>query len=209
MQTDQKPVVRVVHFCSQPTQTCSFLSLPYLQGIAPVVICQVLQSDELHGMQLSGHRVASVCLVVIVRRCERSPTKLTLMLEDHTGQITAHYWLDEGGVGVNKSPPLNRYARVYGAVRHLAGSKSIMLFHMEPLPSANALTNHLLEMLYARFKADKCAIVTGGQRPADSGSLNARQAEIFEAIKRHASDEGISHHELRIIFPNIAEDELK
>lgn len=92
----------------------------------------------------------------IVRDIDHSSTKITYKIEDHTGQIDAYLWLEEES-RKQKVPQvmLNNYLRVHGSIRITAGVKSVMIFNMAPVKSANEVTTHLLEVLTARYKAEK------------------------------------------------------
>lgn len=95
-------------------------------------------------------------MVGIVRNIEHSSTKITYKIEDHTGQIDAYLWLEEEA-RKQKIPQvmLNNYLRVHGSIRVSGGVKSVMIFNMTPVKSANEVTTHLLEVLTARYKAEK------------------------------------------------------
>lgn len=92
----------------------------------------------------------------IVRNVEHSSTKITYKIEDHTGTIDAYLWLEEEA-RKQKIPRvvLNCYLKVHGSVRVSGGVKSVMIFNMAPVKSANEVTTHLLEVLTARYKSEK------------------------------------------------------
>lgn len=203
----------------------STITLPdfHSQGIAPVVIRQVLESGE-DGLALYGNRVASVSLVAIVRKSDYTSTKITYHLEDHTGQITAHYWLEEGASINSPQVAINSYARVFGSTRNTDGRRSIMIFRIEPLSSVNELTNHLLEMLYARFKAEvlsKSAVgngkdfvnnfAAGGANTVNNGlnGLTAKQQQVYQAVKNEMSGMGINRGQLQSNVSNIPPAEFE
>lgn len=130
---------------------------------------------------------------------------------------------------------VNAYARVYGSVRSQAGAKTIMLFRLESMANVNELTNHLLEVLNARFRAEdaskKDVSDIGGRNTEFTGSfgaalasgttgngsnvaganphgLNPKQLAVFEAIRGHKSDSGISLQQLLKRFAHISENEM-
>lgn len=197
-----------------------------------MVIRQVLQSGD-DGLALCGTRFASVSLVAIMRSSEPTSTKITYQLEDHTGRISAHYWLEEGDSIHAPQVPINSYVRVYGSARSTEGRKTIMIFRLEPLPNVNELTNHLLEVLHTRYRAEELSRVTGktggfgsdfsagiragqfgaaggdgGVQSAPSG-LDAKQQLVYDAIKRHRTEEGISISELKKKFEHMSPAEVK
>lgn len=203
-----------------------------------MVISQVLRSGE-DGLSLHGIRLAGVDMVAIVRSADYTSTKITYLLEDHTGQISAHYWLEEGDSINTPQLAINSYARVFGSVRNTDGRKTLMLFRIEPLQSANELTAHLLEMLHARYRAEDLVRLGGGGGAGKNGggdmgafgggggggdfgrggqfaggdsapnSLNPRQQLVYDAIKNHGTDGGPSRSELSNKFKHMSETELK
>lgn len=98
----------------------------------------------------------SLIMMGLVRNIEHSSTKITYRIEDHTGQIDAYLWLEEEA-RKQKIPQvmLNCYLRVHGSIRVSGGVKSIMIFNMAQVKSANEVTTHLLEVLTARYKSEK------------------------------------------------------
>lgn len=196
------------------------------EGIIPMVIKQVLSSTNEEGLQLKGMRFASVVLNAIVRSSEYTSTKVTYQLEDHTGKISAHFWLEENDqLSAQPQIAINTYARVYGSVRSSDGHRTIMIFRIEPVQSVNAYTNHLLEVLYARYRAEDVGRGAGdgfggrGDGAKDfnfnaaggslaTGSLDAKHQLVYDAIKGHGSDQGISRPELNQKFAHMRKEEL-
>lgn len=192
-----------------------------------MVIKQILDAPE-SGFKLYGMTFGIVTIVGIVRSLDHSSTKITITLEDFTGQIDAHLWLDDGDMANTPNLLLNTYARVHGAIRTQGGTKALMIFKVQTLPSINELTTHLLEVLNARYSAESYskggqeAISMGagstytnsGSNFADSGSaaghngLKGKQLMIFNAVRGHGSEQGISLQELQKKFNTIASAEL-
>lgn len=202
-----------------------------MQGIVPLVIKQIVKSPD--NFNLFGMSFGMVTIVGIVRNVEHSSTKITVTLEDHTGQIDAHLWLEDGDVGNMPSLLLNTYARVFGSVRNQGGKKALMIFKIEHLSSINELTTHLLEVLNARFMAEDFSKSAGGgstgpntYQPssnnfngnsqfggaATDGSnlgLTGKQLMIYKAVKEHKEEQGISKQDLHKKFSHIPLSELE
>jgi len=204
------------------------------EGVVPVLIKQIINAPE-SGFKLSGMTFGMISMVAIVRSIEHSSTKITYTLEDYTGQIDGHFWLEEGDISNMPSLLLNTYARVYGSIRNQGGTKSIMIFKIEPIPSINDLTSHLLEVVNARYMAEEfsksgdginsnhentAAIPNGnGAFMGGAGSTNSaldgnnsglkgKELLIFEAIKNHKNELGVSIQELQKKFSHISANEL-
>lgn len=176
-----------------------------------------------------------VSIVGIVRNVEHSSTKITVTVEDHSGQIDAHLWLEDGDVGNMPSLLLNTYVRVFGSVRNQGGTKTLMIFKIDPLSSISELTTHLLEVLNARYLAEDFAKSAGGggggmnsnsNYQATSNNFNSNSAfnggndgsqlgltgkmlMIYKAVKEYKSEQGISKQELHNKFSHIPMGELE
>lgn len=171
-----------------------------------------------------------VTFVAIVRNIDHSSTKITYRLEDHTGQVDAHLWLEEGDTMHVPGILSHMYARVVGSVRNQGGSKAVMIFKIEQVTSPNEVTTHLLEVLNARYKGEEYAKGGGGGGGEMSGSagekasassggfmetdgntmgLTGKQLTVYKAIKSHISDIGISRQELQQKFAHISASEMQ
>lgn len=195
------------------------------------MIKQILESAE--GISLWGISIGIVSFVAIVRNVNHSSTKITYLLEDHTGQIDAHYWLEEGDSMNAPQVVVNAYARVYGSVRNQGGGKTIMLFRLEPMANINELTTHMLEVLNARFRAEEASKKDvsdiGGKNTEFTGAFGAalasgtagsqnvgtnphgltpKQLAVFEAIRADKTSSGISLQQLQKRFTHISENEI-
>nr|XP_019552206.2 replication protein A 32 kDa subunit [Aedes albopictus] len=199
------------------------------EGVVPLTIRQILESSEA-GVQLFGIHYSMVTFVAIVRDVDHSSTKITYRLEDHTGRVDAHLWLEEGDTDQVPGLATNGYARVFGSVRHQSGSKAVMIYKIEQVSSPNDVTTHLLEVLNARYKGeeyakggggaggsgaehggDKQSASSGGFMETDGNSmgLSGKQLLVYKAIKSHISDIGISRQELQQKFPHISATEMQ
>lgn len=192
-----------------------------------MVVKQISNTTD-SGFKLFGMSFGMVTLVGIVREIEHSSTKIKYTIEDYTGQIEAHLWLEEGDSA--NTPPLllNTYARIHGSIRTTGGVKQLMVFKIEQLPSINDLTTHLLEVLHCRYMAEQFSKGSDGStngafaHNTDFNSNNANHFDnagsstglkgiellIFEAVRNHKSEQGISIQELQKKFPQISSAEL-
>lgn len=167
-----------------------------------------------------------VCIKGIVRNIDTSSTKITYTVEDSTGRIEAHYWLEEGDTLKAPDVMLNKYATVFGSVRSQGGQKTLMVFKMLPVNDPNEVVTHLLEVLNARYKSEEFATkgsnydFSGGSKSASDGGgfgvqagndlgLEGKNLAVFKAIKEHNSNDGISRDELKRKFTQMKESELK
>ncbi|XP_053684841.1 replication protein A 32 kDa subunit [Sabethes cyaneus] len=197
------------------------------EGILPLTIRHIMESSD-NGVQLFGMQYSMVTFMAIVRSIDHSSTKITYRLEDHTGQIDAHLWLEEGDSVKTPGIGTDGYARVIGSVRNQGGSKVIMIFKINQVSSPNEVTTHLLEVLNARFKSEEYAKGSAGgagfggageQTAASSGGfmetdgnalgLTGKNLVVYKAIKSHISDTGISRQELQKKFTHISASEMQ
>lgn len=194
------------------------------------MIRQILKSPD--TFQLFGMSFGMVSIVGIVRNMEHSSTKITITLEDHTGQIDAHLWLEDGDEANIPTLLINTYARVFGSIRNQGGTKALMIFNIEPVSSINALTTHMLEVLNARYMAEDFAKSAGSGTSANHGSstsssnflnadfgssandgshlgLTGKQLMIYKAVKENKEEQGISKQTLHAKFAHIPIGELE
>ncbi|XP_034188926.1 replication protein A 32 kDa subunit-like [Osmia lignaria lignaria] len=123
-----------------------------VENVIPIMIRHLTQSND--DLQLWGIPVHIVTFVGIVRKIERTTTKVTYEIEDDTGSVTAFHWL----ATTNKPEPpikLNSYVKIYGHKREQNQKKCVLILKMRPLIDLNELTNHLLEVTYVTLKAEK------------------------------------------------------
>lgn len=190
-----------------------------------MVIKQIQDCPD-SGLRLYDMVFGTVQLVAIVRSIEFTTTKITYMLEDHTGRIEAHTWLEEGSA--NKAPQIvvNTYATVFGSMRNQGGTKTLIVFKIESVKSPNEVTSHLLEVLNARFSAEHYAVKkkteVDGQFQMDTSAapakhddgqhplgLAGKELAIYQAIQNNKSESGISFEELERKFSHIPTQELR
>lgn len=197
----------------------------------PLVIRQIIKSSD--SFQLFGMAFGMVSIVGIIRNIEHSSTKITVTVEDHSGQVDAHLWLEDGDVGNMPALLLNTYARVFGSIRNQGGLKALMIYKIEPVSSINELTTHLLEVLNARYMAEDFSknagaggsnmfgvsnqtsngnSMGGGGGGNDDGShlgLTGKQLMIYKAVKENKNEQGISKQELHKKFSHVQMVELE
>ncbi|XP_022231663.1 replication protein A 32 kDa subunit [Drosophila obscura] len=193
------------------------------EGIVPLVIKQIVDAPE-GNIEMFGMQYGMACVVAIVRNVETSSTKITYTLEDHSGRIDAHYWLEEGDALKAPEVMLNNYVKVYGTTRSQAGQKTLMVFKLLPVLDPNEVCTHLLEALNARYKAEdyqnkgdsagsgamatQSHDFTASQSTAIVSGLDSKQQAVFQAIKSNMSEEGINRKELKSKFSHISDSEL-
>jgi replication factor A2 len=171
-----------------------------------------------------------ITTVAIVRNIDHSSTKVTYNLEDRTGTINAHLWVEEGDAPMGANMMLNTYARVIGAIRHTGDAKSIMIYKIQPVKGINEVNTHFIEVVNARYQAEE--YYRGGDGKSDgvkmevdagfgdaTQSTNGTQSDgpkgkelvVFKAIQQAVAlypEHGVNRTELRSKFPHISENEL-
>ncbi|ALC39121.1 RPA2 [Drosophila busckii] len=194
------------------------------EGIISLLIKQIVDSPE-GNFKMFDVTYALVCVVGIVRNIETSSTKITYTLEDHSGRIDAHYWLEEGDAVKAPDAMINNYVKIYGSVRSQAGQKVLMVFKLLNILDPNEVCTHTLEALHSRYKAEEYHVkgdsssgggagnfgtsgITSSQNNAMVAGLDNKQMAVFQAIKSNVSEEGISRKELKAKFSHINESEM-
>ncbi|EDV99387.1 replication protein A 32 kDa subunit [Drosophila grimshawi] len=190
------------------------------EGIISLLVKQILDSPE-GNFKMFDVAYALVCAVGIVRNIETSSTKITYSIEDHSGRIDAHYWLEEGDAIKSPDVMLNNYVKIYGSVRSQAGQKVLMVFKLLNVLDPNEVCTHVLEALHSRYKAEEynhkgdggpsnqlMPNVTASQSNAIVAGLDSKQLAVFQAIKSNCSEEGIHRRELSAKFSHISQSEM-
>lgn len=199
------------------------------EGMCPVLVKQLDMSAE-GTFQMWGMSFGMVTLVAIVRGIETSSTKITYTLEDFTGRVDAHYWLEEGASFNNPDVMEGAYARVYGSVKTTGGKKTVMIFKLHAVNDPNEVNTHILEVLTARYKAEEYSR-NGGSAPIGEGSgftdfslnknasgdgsdtaarlgVDGKHAAVFNAISAEATEEGMHRDRIEKKFSHISKSEL-
>lgn len=193
------------------------------EGIAPVFIRQILNSPE-GNFQMFDMSFSMVCIRAIIRKVDISSTKITYLLEDHSGRIDAYYWLEEGDTMKAPDVMVNQYATVYGGVRPQGERKTLMVFKMMPLKEPNELITHLLETLNAYYKAERISSKGadyssfGGAMAGQSNSYGGQddglndftplQRVVYQAIRAQKAEDGVSRDILRKRLSHLREADL-
>lgn len=166
-----------------------------------------------------------ISLVAVVRNIEHSTTKITYELEDLTGTMSSHYWIEENDFQQNNIQ-LNTYVRVVGSMRSTGGTRSIMIFTIYPISGISEVNTHLLEVINARYMAEEYAR-GGGVFPKEAGfnqptkmdietaapddidGLRGKDRAILDVIRTFSqSDAGCSRAEICNRFPHIPQREV-
>ncbi|XP_055376535.1 replication protein A 32 kDa subunit [Condylostylus longicornis] len=193
------------------------------EGVCPVFIKQILQAGE-GNFEMFGMAFAMVTTVAIVRNIETSSTKITYTLEDHSGRIDAHYWLEDGDTIKSPDVMVNNYARVFASIRQHSGTKTLMVFKLVTVNDINELTNHMLEVLNARYKTeefskkgynDNTNEFNGGAlnnanafgSEANNG-LDSKHSAVLDVIRNYTDADGISRNELEKRFRHVNKNEI-
>lgn len=195
------------------------------EGIAPMVIKQIVDGSP-DGMKIFNFNYGIVKVVAILRHIEVTSTRIIYKLEDHTGRVDAHLWLEEG-TSEPQDPRIktNKYVSVFGSVRNQSGSKAIMVFKITPVNNPNEVNTHLLEVLNTRYSAeefsrkgfggdfgaagsgfgDNATATTGN---ADNCGLTGKHLQVYKLIKENQSSEGISFKDLQKKLPKLNHQEI-
>jgi replication factor A2 len=181
------------------------------------------QKDEV--IEMWGFTYKMLKLVTIVRKIEHSSTKITYTLEDITGTINGHLWIEEGEAPSSSSTMEGTYARVVGSIRHQGDSKNLMIFNIQPVKSLNEVNTHYLEAIHCRYKTEDLyrggsgnlkgfgmsSTTTDVNMITDSQQPKGKPLAVFQAIQAISqvnSEIGASRHELAKKFPHITAQEL-
>lgn len=181
-----------------------------------MVIQQILNAPA-EGLKIFNFNYGIVKMVAILRNIEVTSTRIIYKLEDHTGRIDAHLWLEEGSS--EQQDPLiktGKYVSIFGSVRSQANSKVIMVFKITPVNNPNIVNTHLLEVLNTRYSAEEFSrksngldagttavsgnvygdnqVTAGG---SDNCGLTGKPLQVYKLVKENRTEEGISLSDLK------------
>jgi len=199
------------------------------EGTLPVFIKQILlQQDDV--FKLFGFEYKMVSTVAVVRNIDHSSTKITYSLEDRTGKINGHLWIEEGEAPRGAGIMLNTYVRVVGAVRQQGDAKSLLIYKIHPVKGINEVNTHMIEVVNARFQAEEYC--KGGQMPGGNANghvkmettygfgdstasstqgIEGKSLVIYKALQASTAinpELGVSKQELYQKFPHISPHEI-
>lgn len=169
-------------------------------------------------------------MIAILRNIEVTSTRIIYKLEDHTGRIDAHLWLEDGS-SEPQDPKIkpNKYVSIFGSVRNQGGTKAIMVFKITAVDSPNIVNTHLLEVLNTRYSAEEFSRKSngldsgaggngfgesamggggGGGSASDNCGLTGKALQVYKLIKENSSPEGISLTELQKKMPKCNGQEI-
>lgn len=172
-------------------------------------------------INLFGMEYKMITIVAVVRNIDISSTKYTYELEDLTGKISSHLWVEED---THKIPNimLNSYVRIIGAVRSQNNVKSIMLFKIHAVSGINEVNTHYLEVVNARYMAEEYSRGGGGNAvkegvtnmeidgPSATGeTLQGKELAILKVIRASADESGKSREDIQNNFSKIPANEIR
>lgn len=177
-----------------------------------------IQPEDL--MNMFGMEYKMVTIVGIVRNITHSSTKITYDLEDLTGTIAAHFWIEENEPK-HQNIMINSYVRVVGAVRAHLEVKSIMLFKIQPVSGINEVNTHYLEVINARYvaeeysrggdstKGEKMDVDMPSSKVNAEDNLQGKEGAILALIRSIGQDnEGLPRSDIHKQFPKIPGTEI-
>jgi replication factor A2 len=187
------------------------------------------------SLQLFGQEYKMVTIVAAVKNIEHTSTKISYELEDFSGRLFAHLWVDED-MPRNLNIMINSYVRVVGGVRSQNKVKSIMIYNIHPVSGINEVGTHYIDVVNARYSAEATAAggdgggsQKGGGMDVDSNvpkaggnaqpattdgeleGLNAKEKVIFKMIQgalETNSVEGYHKDEVYTRFPHFSRGEI-
>ncbi|KAL2827549.1 hypothetical protein BDW59DRAFT_160193 [Aspergillus cavernicola] len=131
--------------------------------LRPITIKQALDATQPYpdaSYQIDNQDVNNIVFVGQVRNISTQATNITYKLDDGTGEIEAKLWLvsnDDDSMDISEDAEkdggkdkngveINGYAKVYGHVKALLGSRKVVNTHcVRPLTDINELHFHFLE----------------------------------------------------------------
>ncbi|XP_045134413.1 replication protein A 32 kDa subunit-B-like [Portunus trituberculatus] len=141
-----------------------------IESMLPLTIKTVLDLDE-NNQEYLGTKVNMLLVMGKIQEVNVTSTKVTYILEDTTGSISAIKWLDSESE--EETLMENTYCQVYGTLKSYHGNKQLLALHMEPVTDFNWITAHLMDVMYTALQLSRLkeeAIDGGFNKGAMAGS---------------------------------------
>lgn len=158
--------------------------------------CQ--SSDERSNFIIDGVDVNNVKLVGIVTNMVEKVTDVNFSLDDGTGRINTHRWVNDASESNEMANIRNgMYVQVNGQLKGFQGNKQIVAFSVRPVSDFNEIAHHFIECIYIHLYNVKLQNSGDGQpqtsskvtAPFQNGSLG-HQAAVPNNLSGHVIDAG-------------------
>lgn len=152
------------------SQTPSMGSQQQPQADRSLIPCTIkqLQKYEDDG-KLHGRQMQTVCLIAEIRSCDHKETSVELMIDDSTGVVSCTWWANNSAT---EQLSQGNYFRFYGR-----WTKDSFLIHAAmPLKSRNAITLHLLDVMYSHH-------IRSQQQNMSNNTVNSSLSGLSENMK--------------------------
>ncbi|XP_042061718.1 replication protein A 32 kDa subunit A-like isoform X3 [Salvia splendens] len=142
---------------SQATQTADPSFSPAknrdAQGLLPLTVKQIREafqaSDDKANFLIDGVSVNNVKLVGLVFEKTERVTDVSFTLDDGTGRIDCHRWVQEV-VDTKEMELLSNgtYVKVHGHLKGFQGKKQLIVYSVRSVTDYNEIPNHFAECIY-------------------------------------------------------------
>ncbi|CAA0837824.1 Replication protein A 32 kDa subunit B [Striga hermonthica] len=123
------------------------------QPLLPLTVKQISEafqsSDDKANFLIDGVDVNNVKLVGILDEKTERVTEVSFVLDDGTGRIDCHRWVNEAIDTKEMEILLNgMYVKVHGHLKGFQGKKQLMVYSVRPLEDYNEIANHFADCIY-------------------------------------------------------------
>ncbi|KAI3471768.1 hypothetical protein Pfo_028421 [Paulownia fortunei] len=142
---------------SQATQTADPSFSPAknrdAQALLPLTVKQISEafqaSDDKANFLIDGVDVNNVKLVGMLYEKTERVTDVSFVLDDGTGRIDCHRWVNEAVDTKEMELLLNgMYVKVHGHLKGFQGKKQLMVYSVRPVSDYNEIANHFADCMY-------------------------------------------------------------
>jgi len=123
------------------------------QKLASVAI-KTLLDNSADTLMIEGFEISMIKVVAIVRKVDETSTKVSYVLDDHTGLLDAVKFLEDNDDDSEQGSAMaeGQYVRAIGSLRMMQGKPSLLCFKISQLEDPNIITSHILEVIQQRLK---------------------------------------------------------
>ncbi|KAM0753739.1 replication protein A, subunit RPA32 [Meredithblackwellia eburnea MCA 4105] len=147
-------------------------------SLRPVTIKQLVEADRPHPdseFTIDGVECKDVTFVACIRHIDtKSPTNVSLQVEDGTGQINVRKWIESGSEDAKDEFEENQYVRILGSIKTFNDKKHISANHIHVVEDKDEIQFHIIEVVHTHLALTKGPVQKSGGAPqaANSNATN-------------------------------------
>ncbi|XP_038974489.1 replication protein A 32 kDa subunit B-like [Phoenix dactylifera] len=186
---------------SQATQTpdSTFSKSRGAQGVLPLTVKQISEAyhsnDDKSNFVVDGVDASNVRLRGLVMNKVEKVTDVTFTLDDGTGRIEVHRWVNET-TDTNEMALVQNgmYVTINGSLKGFQGKKHVVAFSVRPVIDFNEITLHFIECIHVHLENTRPKVLGSVPPQAQanplSGTVTPTRAPVSKQFSTCSSSSG-------------------